>query len=342
MSNRKLWVYPMIFALVLVPVFVLALITYQPGKSGDNNSTTPSVPPHSHYAGMEVAIQNDIQLMFNVSPGAPMYQVTDGGIEQMNMGNANMEQMKHVSVDVRDARLALGERLPVDVSLRIEDAGTGETVFDSVTNVMYAPGHGYHFGNNVMLPNDATYNWNVTVSPAEGLRQEGAVDYWREPVEWEGTFTLDADGAVAEQPVSLQNIGNVPRNGIHITLGYHDAVPLFLVNEQGDVTPQEMPEDSLYFVVDVTDHAVNYEEKLMNAVVVATFTQGDDSFEVPLEPVISPRYGYHYGANVFLDEGDWEIKVTVEELQFMRQAGAATGLPTRPVSATFNFTVPVQ
>jgi hypothetical protein len=249
------------------------------------------------------------------------------------------EEMKHVTVDVNDARLNPGERLPVTVYLTIRRADSGTVVVERDAPAMYAPGHGYHFGDNFLLENDNAYSWTVTVSPVQALRQAGAQDVWREPVTWEGEFRLDADGNVIDKPAGVQIIGDVSQSGLHVTLGHQDAVPLYDVSENGDAIPQEIAPDSRYFVVDVTDHAVNYEEKLPGATVTLTFRCAGETFDVQAAPVISPLYGFHYGANVPLTPGEWQITVTVEALDFWRHAGAAVSLGREPVSATFDFAV---
>ena len=110
--------------------------------------------------------------------------------------------MKHVTVDVIDARFGLGERLPVTIALAIQRADSGETVVEATAPAMYAPGHGYHFGDNYVPPSGAAYDWTFTISPVEALRQEGTEDLWLEPVEWRGSFTLDAEecGRESDQP----------------------------------------------------------------------------------------------------------------------------------------------
>ena len=68
-----------------------------------------------------------------------------------------------------------------------------------------------------------------------------------------------------------------------------------------------------------------------------TFTQGEDVQEVTAQPVISPDYGFHYGANVALEPGAWDVAVRVGGLDFLRHAGAALSLPREPITATFAY-----
>jgi hypothetical protein len=53
---------------------------------------------------------------------------------------------------------------------------------------------------------------------------------------------------------------------------------------------------------------------------------------------MSPAYGFHYGANVVLAPGKWQITVQIDHLDFLRHASAAIKLPQKPVSATFEVT----
>ena len=123
-----------------------------------------------------------------------------------------------------------------------------------------------------------------------------------------------------------------------MTLSEAPAVQLFAPGEDGESAPLPLEPGSRYFVVDVTDHAVNYEEKLPGAEVMLIFERGGESIEVRAEPVISPLYGFHYGANVALDEGDWQITVQVGGLDFLRHAGAAVSLARNPISDPFAYT----
>jgi uncharacterized protein involved in high-affinity Fe2+ transport len=339
MHDKRLLIFPIIFALVLIPVMVVALLVYQPGDSSADCdcSSVANAQPHSHGAGLASELRDGMQLIMNVSAGAELYQLVDGKLELCGELTGDM---KHVTVDVLDARFGLGERLPVTVELVIRRADTGETVVEATAPAMYAPGHGYHFGDNFVLPGGATYDWTFTISPVQALRQEGTQDLWLEPVEWRGSFTLDAEGNVAGRAASLAVIGDFVRSGLHVTLSEGPPVQLYAPDGAGGTMPVPLEPGSRYFVVDVTDHAVNYEEKLPGAKVTLTFARGGESFDVQAEPAISPVYGFHYGANVALDSGEWQITVEVGGLDFLRHAGAAVSLARNPISAAFDYLVP--
>jgi hypothetical protein len=337
MQGKKLFIFPAIFIAVLLPVAVAALLIYTPGEDADEcGPTTLDLPPHSHGYGLVSTMKNDMQLIMNVSDAAELYQLNDEGRLELCGGDLTGEA-KHITVDVNDARLALGERLPVTVTLTVRDQATGAVYIDARdAPAMYAPGHGYHFGDNYLVPNGATYDWTVTVSPVQALRQDGAQNLWSEPVTWAGSFTLDDAGNVTGKASGVQTIGDFIGQGLHVTLSYEpDAVPLY----EADGATVATGDASHYFVVDVTDHAVNYEEKLPGAEVTLTFAQGDESFEARAQPVISPDYGFHYGANVALPPGEWTITVHVAGLSFMRHAGSALGVGRAAISEDFTFTV---
>lgn len=336
MQNKHLLIYPLAFLAILAPVLVVALITYRPDDNGDC-AALPAVVSHSHGTGLAVAIKDDMQLIFNVSAAAALYEVVDGKLALC--GDTSDTALKHVTVDVNDARLALGERLPVRVDLTIRRADTGGLVVEAAAPAMYAPGHGYHYGDNFLLPPGAAYEWTVVISPVDALRQDGAQDLWLEPVTWGGSFELGADGSITGKASGVQPVGDMTDQGLHIMVGTQDAAPLYEVTAEGGTVPQPVEEGSRYFVVDVTDHAVNYEEKLPGATVTLTFRQGQTVKEVTAQPVISPVYGFHYGANVALGPGDWQITVTVSGLDFLRHAGAAVGLARSAVTGTFEYTV---
>lgn len=338
MSTKRLWIFPLVFVIVLVPVLVAALVIYQPGKAEDCDCSgqTVSFAPHSHGVGLVKAIEGDMQLIFNVSPAAQLYHVVEGTLQVC--GDISEPDLKHVTVDVYDARLALGERLPVTVDLVIHRADDGRKVVDAGAPAMYAPGHGYHYGDNFRLLPGVAYDWTVSISPVEVLRQEGAQTLWTEPVEWSGSFALDAGGQVVKTDAGLQTVGQFSASGLHVMLSTEPARALYAVTDDATAV-QDPPAGSQYFVVDVTDHMINYEEKIPGARVTVTFVQGDTVMSVPFEPVISPVYGYHYGANVALEPGTWDVTIVVGGLDFLRHAGAAVSLPRGSIEGTLSYAV---
>ncbi len=338
MADRKTLVYLLVFVLALVPALAIALLTYRPGDDGECASAVPATyAPHIHATGLAVEIKDGMQLIFNVSPAAQLYQVVDGALELCG-GDLTDADLKHITVDVSDAALALGERLPVEVSLEVRRQDSGAVVVQASAPAMVAPGHGYHFGDNYRVPAGAAYDWTVTISPVLALRQEGAQDLWLEPVVWTGSFTLDDEGRVVGQTDALALIGELTQDGLHIMLSHQDARPLYAV-EEGAAVPVPPEPLSRYYVVDVIDHAVNYEAKLPGATVTVTFRRYGTALVVPFPAVISPEYGFHYGANVALEPGDWTVDVEVSGLDFLRHAGAAVSLARAPVRASFDFTL---
>lgn len=338
MSGKRALVFPLIFVLVLVPFVIAAFMIFQPGEDDacENQVGLPNTVPHSHGVGLVTEVQDGMQLIFNVSDGAALYELVDGQF-QLCSGELT-DDMKHITVDVNDAMLNPGERLPVTVTLEVRRQDSGETVVQAAAPAMYAPGHGYHFGDNFKLAPDAAYEWTVTISPVEALRQEGAQNLWLEPVTWDGRFVLDAEGSVADKQASPTVIGDFSQRGVHVTLSESAPEPLYEVSD-GVSVPQDTPAGARYFIVDVTDHVVNYEEKLPGAEVQLTFRQGETVREVSLPPVISPRYGFHYGANIDLAPGTWDVTVRVDGLDVLRHAGAAVSLAGEPVSDSFTVTL---
>lgn len=348
MQDKKVFLIPLVFVAVLVPVMLGALIIFRPGQGKaecDCTGALPAIAPHSHGLALVRENRDQMQLIFNVTPAAELYDVVEGRLRQVSGKDA---ALKHVTVDVLDAEMALGERLPVSVHLVVRDATTDETVIDDDAPAMYAPGHGYHFGDNYPLAPGARYDWLVTISPVQALRLAGTEDRWLEPVEWEGSFSLDAEGNVEDKPMAMQTVADFTRQGVHVLVHAHHAETLYEVRD-GAAHPVESDghaqaghgaaENVRYFAVDVTDHAVNFEEKLLGANVALAFTQGDATVEATLQPAISPVMGYHYGANVTLGPGEWMGAVTVSDLGFQRHAGAAVSLPLGAVTGSFTYTM---
>lgn len=337
MSDRKTLIYPIVFLLILAPVFIVALLTYNPGSDCECDCGTLPALTHTHGAGLATAVIDDLQLIFNVSPGATLYKVTDGALELCS-GDVTDSALKHITVDVYDARFMLGDRLPVEVTLTIRDATSGALVVEGAAPPMIAAGHGYHFGDNYLVPNGAEYTWEATISPVKALRTEGTRDHWLEPLTWSGTFTVREDGTIVEQAAGPVMLGEFTAEGIHVMISATGAQTLYDVSSAATAALDPAPE-ARYIIVDVTDHIVNYEEKLPGATVEVTFTRGDDTVSATLDPVIAPLIGLHYGANMVLEPGEWDVTVAVSGLDFLRHAGAAVGLARGTVSDTVTVTV---
>lgn len=337
MSDRKMLIYPIVFLLLLAPVFIVALLTYNPGSDCECDCGTLPNLTHSHGAGLATAVIDDMQLIFNVSPGATLYKVTDGALELCS-GDVTDSALKHITVDVYDARFMLGDRLPVEVSLTIRDATSGAIVVEGAAPPMIAAGHGYHFGDNYMVPNGAEYTWEATISPVQALRTASTRDRWLEPLTWSGTFTVREDGTIVEKAAAPVMLGEFTAEGIHVMISTTGAQALYDVSGDATVAMDPVPE-ARYIVVDVTDHIVNYEEKLPGATVEITFTRGNETVSATLDPVIAPQLGFHYGTNMVLEPGEWDVTVAVSGLDFLRHAGAAVGLARGIVSDTVVVTV---
>lgn len=339
MHDKKLLLLPLAFTLILVPVFVAALISYQPGK---NDQDCPALPAsaggaaHVHGTDLVAEVKNDMQLLLNIGPAEQLYQVVGGSLQVCGLPPGDSD-LKHIAININDARIALGERLPVSVELVLREHDSGDVVVQAGAPAMVATGYGYHFGDNFRVPPGAVYDWTVRVSPVEALRQEGTQDLWREPVEWSGSFTLDGDGSVTQPQTAVQSIGQFSQGGVAVTLGYQAPLPLYEV-DGGATTRQDYLPGSRYFVVTVTDQTILFGEKLPGADVVLTFRQGTTVQEVTFPPVMSPAYGFHYGANVVLAPGKWQITVKIDHLDFLRHASAAIKLPQKPISAAFEVT----
>ena len=80
MRDKRLLIFPAVFALVLIPVLVVALLIYQPNDSSADCdcSTTANLQPHSHGSGLVSEIRDGMQLIMNVSAAAELYQLVDG------------------------------------------------------------------------------------------------------------------------------------------------------------------------------------------------------------------------------------------------------------------------
>jgi hypothetical protein len=335
MSDRKTWIVLLAFAVVLAPVAIFLLVTYDPNGDDCNCGTAPALAAHTHGAGIATTVIDNMQLIFNVSPAATLYKVTDGTLE-LCAGDVDDIELKHITLDVKDAGLMPGERLPVTVALTLREAESGDIVVEAGAPAMYAAGHGYHFGDNFRVPSDAVYDWTVTVSPAAAQRLAGAETLWTEPVTWSGTFTVNADGTIAEKAAGLVAIGNFADDGIHVQLSTTHAQTIYDAEGTALVTPP----DSRYLVVDVTDHAVNYEEKLPGAEVTVTLARdGEMPTTYTLEPTLAPLMGFHYGANVPVTAGEWTVTVEVGGLDFMRHAGSAVTLARGTIRDEFVWVV---
>ncbi|MBI5958786.1 MAG: hypothetical protein HY866_08625, partial [Chloroflexi bacterium] len=71
MPDKKVLLLPALFTLALAPVFIVALLTFQPDKKCpvcDCSAVPAGAVAHTHGTGIAFEIKDDLQLIFNVGP----------------------------------------------------------------------------------------------------------------------------------------------------------------------------------------------------------------------------------------------------------------------------------
>jgi hypothetical protein len=250
-----------------------------------------------------------------------------------------------------------------DASQEITIDRDGEQVARLSPWAMLSQPMGLHFGDNVQLPSEGTYDVTVTVGPAS-TRRTGAYadrDYRRSTFE----FTFDFSRAKLNEimfkllPEKQGTRGAVPPMEMKMSSGSHDhggmsmsmpsstapkAAELpgtvrgsgtsgdaeFVVTTVDDASPYGGNADETYLAVSPRTPYNRYQLPFMS--LSATLTRGDQSvFDDILIPAVDPDLGYHYGAPVSEAKSGDRLTVTVDAPpQLARHEGYETAFLKMP------------
>jgi uncharacterized protein involved in high-affinity Fe2+ transport len=269
------------------------------------------VPPHVHgmqMAGMGTA--GDLKVGLSYSFPHRFWLITGTGTEQVTVRE---QDSVHIMVSLWDPETGA---VPPAGSVSTTLTRNGETVADKRMWPMLSQNMGVHFGDNVALDGDGTYQVEVSVGPV-GVRRTGA---------FAGQFGATASTTI-EMAFSQSELEEVMYRQFEDRAGERDAadrmememlplaeapvrgtLPGSLVGEttSGDAVflattlpspPDGVDGEGTYLAVSPRTPYNRYPLPLMT--VSGTLTRdGETAFDDALPATLDPDLGLHYGADV--------------------------------------------
>jgi hypothetical protein len=168
-------------------------------------------------------------------------------------------------------KIALGERLPVSVRLVVRDAETGDTVIDVDAPAMYAPGPATTSATITRWRPASSTTWPRDRQPGAALRLEAwKIAGWSQSsgkaaFDWTQRATTRASDVGCRWLASSRSRHPREPHAHHAEMLYEvrDGAAQPVALRHGARPYDDGERRDALFRVDVTDHAVNYEEKLV-------------------------------------------------------------------------------
>jgi hypothetical protein len=251
--------------------------------------------------------------------------------------NVSGEERSKVSIERNDSMHLMaslwhtetGVVVPT-VTPSVEITRDGERIDERPPWSMLSQRMGFHFGDNVALPESGTYDVEVTVEPPTS-RRTGSLEGGLDELE-SAAFELEFDPETvrsleftqfpdeAGSPTALEPMEMTGPE--HSQLPRTEELPGEAIGagESGDgvfalrslaTPPEGIDESGTYLAVSARTPYNRYPLALMS--LSATVEHDDETrFEGPLTPTLDPGLGYHYGATVGeLQPGD-TLTITVD------------------------------
>lgn len=221
--------------------------------------------------------------------------------------------------------------VPPDINPQLSITQDGDSVTQLAPWPMLSQPMGFHFGDNVQLPGDGTYQVEVSIGSPSTRRTGSLADsqgqasftfefefqrsaleeimYRDIPSDTEGT-----EGAVEPMAMEMMPSTQVPTESefpgtVHGTSTSGDAV--FVVTTLADATPFGGSSDETYLAVSPRTPYNRYMLPMMS--LSATLTSGGETvYDDILQSTIDSNLHYHYGAVVpGISSGD-ELTITID------------------------------
>jgi hypothetical protein len=221
--------------------------------------------------------------------------------------------------------------VPPDINPQVQITQDGESVAQLAPWPMLSQPMGFHFGDNVQLGGDGTYQVEVSIGSPSARRTGALADN-----QGQDTFSFEFDfqqsaleeimyrdissdtegtkGAVDPMGMEMMPSTHVPAEAdlpgtVHGSATSGDAK--FVVTTLSDATPFGGREDETYLAVSPRTPYNQYMLPLMS--LSGTLSRGNDAiYDDILQSTIDPELGYHYGAVVTGVESGDELAITVD------------------------------
>lgn len=305
------------------------------GSAGDTDE--PSVLQNrpdavyvpTHFEGMAMAgmaKQGDYKCALGFSVPHRFWLVTGTRTEQVELQSADT---MHLMPLVWDGETGV---VPADTNPQITVRRDGERVTQLSPWPMLSQRMGFHFGDNVQLPAEGTYQVEVSVSGPSTTRTGSLADKEHGPATFD--FELEATranlqdimyrdipeekegtrGAVEPMDMEMMPSTAVPTadqlpGTVRGEQSSGDAT--FVVASRSDVSRFGGSSDETYLAVSPRTPYNRYMLPLMS--LSATLTRGDETiYDDVLKPALDPDLDHHYGAAVSGVESGDELTITVD------------------------------
>nr|WP_283102418.1 iron transporter [Haloplanus sp. XH21] len=221
--------------------------------------------------------------------------------------------------------------VPPDINPQVQITQDGESVAQLAPWPMLSQPMGFHFGDNVQLGGNGTYQVEVSIG-SPSTRRTGSL----ENNQGQATFSFEFDfqqsaleeimyrdipsdtegtkGAVDPMGMEMMPSTQVPTETdlpgtVRGSATSGDAK--FVVTTLTDATPFGGSEDERYLAISPRTPYNRYMLPLMS--LSGTLNRGDDAvYDDILQSTIDPELGYHYGAVVDSVESGDELTITVD------------------------------
>ena len=230
----------------------------------------------------------------------------------------------HLMVSVWDTETKMV--LPTNVELEIRNGD--EMVTQLSPWPMHSPSMGFHYGDNVSLPDEGTYTATIRVNPVQARRTRVFKEQFSDATTTMIDFTFDNEKTY--ENIEIRRLGEKAgeRGSVELAMKNMPAGRALPKSElPGQIVGETMSGDAR-FIMTRLDNGSRFGEGTYLAISPRTpynriilplmslsatvIREGTTVFDGILQETLDPELGYHYGANIEnLESGD-TIKIMVD------------------------------
>lgn len=315
----------------------------------ENRPDAVYVPPSSEEMGMygmANAGEYAIGLMYTV----PHRFWTITG-QRTNMVEITDDDSLHLMVSLADART--GTTVPTDVHMTVEGETTTGTPYRGQLWPMITQNMGFHYGDNVAIPEKGTYTAALEITPVTARRTGDLAGRFEQLRTAELTFEYSSDDIYDLEFSLTEENRRGTRDALEL-MDHDMPLPTVPPAEEfpGTVIGTGHSGDAVFVVAalerehfDEGTYLAVSPRTPYNRVVLPSMSlsgtitrKGERVFEGPLSSTLDAELGFHYGAGVGTLEAGDTLTITVESVpQLARHDGYETAfMEMPPVELTYS------
>ena len=218
--------------------------------------------------------------------------------------------------------------LPIDISLKVRD--DSGTITTATQWPMLSPNMGFHYGDNIALPGERTYDATLSIGSLQTNRTKPFEGRFTEPRSATMSFSFDTSETYN---LDIRRLGEKAGTRGTVELMDMKKIPLPLAPTKSELPGRLLGEgtsgDAIFFASvikgetrfsdDSRPYLIVSPRTPYNRIILprmalsATVTRGQDTvFQGPLQATLDPMLSYYYGAPVGeLESGD-SVTIKVE------------------------------